>query len=253
MYADELVKFGLLPAEAKIYSALLSFGDNTASAIAKKTGLGRTNIYEYAKSLIKKGLAGEYEKNGKIFYKAEDPGRLQGLVDSQIRGANSLSLTLSQILPRLDELYKTNSDMPIVKHILGIKGYKEIFDRLFFSTSETHCYLLIPDLDFYEPPEPQYHNMIYKNQIYTYLLVNRGSSLTEFNKRDAKENRSTLLIPAGKMKIYFDTLIFDDYFVFGNLAKKNFKATVIKNDSFCKQMTSVLQFVCNLSQENQGS
>lgn len=248
LYAEDLEKFGLLPAEAKIYAALLLYSDNTASGIAKKTGLGRTNIYEYAKSLSKKGLISEYEKNGKIFFKAADPSHLQGLVEARIRDANGLSLTLSQIMPDLDELYKTNSDMPQVKHMIGVKGYKEIFDRLYFTTSDAQAYMLIPDLDFYEPPEPQYHNMVYKNQIFTYLVVNKAPNLKEFNLRDNKENRSTILIPAAQMKIYFDTLIFDDYYVFGNLTKKNFKATVIKNENFCKQMTSVLQFVCANSQ-----
>jgi len=244
LYADDLIKLGLVPAEAKIYSALLLFGDSTASSIAKKTGLGRTNIYEYAKALIKKGLLTEYEKNGKIFFKAENPTNLQSLVEGRIREANELNLTFSQILPKLDELYKSVTDMPTVKHVIGNKGYKEVFDKLYLTSSDLQIFLLIPDLDFYEPPEPQYHNQIYKNQIYTYLLTNSGSSLIEFHKRDDKENRKTLIIPAGKMKIHFDTLIFDDYFVFGSLNKKNFKATLIKNDSFCKQMTSVLQFVC---------
>jgi HTH-type transcriptional regulator, sugar sensing transcriptional regulator len=83
MLDKDLVKFGLNKGESKVYASLLKSGDASASEIAKKTGLGRTNIYDYANSLIRIGLVSEYEKNNKIFYRAENPDQIKGNCQSK--------------------------------------------------------------------------------------------------------------------------------------------------------------------------
>ncbi|KXK08067.1 MAG: Sugar-specific transcriptional regulator TrmB [candidate division WS6 bacterium OLB21] len=62
MFIKELVDLGLNKGEAEVYSSLLQFGEASASEIAKRTNIGRTNVYEYANSLIKRGLISQFEQ-----------------------------------------------------------------------------------------------------------------------------------------------------------------------------------------------
>src|SRR3989304_319382 len=233
MLAPDLYKLGLNKGEAEIYACLLQFGDNSASEIARKTNIGRTNVYEYANALMKKGLISQYERKNKIFFRAEEPRHLRPIVDAKIREIKELDAVYSTLLPRLEDFFNRNVSRPVINFYVGEAGFEEIMSVIYEQNEDADIFLLTADLDNYDPPHPKYRNQILRKQIFTTLFANSGN-ITEFNKRDLRELRKTLLVGKTKLEIKQDMLIFEDTIIFGNLARESFSATMMKDSAFAR-------------------
>lgn len=241
MYIQELNKIGLNKGEAEVYACLLQFGDLSASEIAKRTNIGRTNVYEYANALIKRGFASQYEKDSKIFFRIEDPLTLRDLVDNKVRESKELQLGFETLLPKLTELYNKNISKPTIIFLQGESGYQQFAEMAFQNNQGNDLFLLLPDLDFYTAPEPKHRNALLRKQIMTTLIANQGKSINEFKKRDKRELRQTELIEASRLAIKNDICLFEDYFAFGNFDTRAFSATVIQNRDMSKFLRSGLR------------
>lgn len=231
MFVRELKKLGLNSGEASIYSFLLENGDAAPAEIAKTIGLGRTNIYEYAKSLLGKGLLSEYEKKKKIMYHAESPREIGLDLQKKLTEVRELNIFYQQLLPQMEDLYRKNYDMPTIRYYFGDDGYRTIFNLIYLEGSEHEVFHMVKSLDNYEPPEPRYRNTIQSRQLFTLLLANTGDNLKEFNKRDEREQRRTVLI---KTPISQDMMVYEETIVLGNFNKKNFNVAVIKSYAFAE-------------------
>jgi sugar-specific transcriptional regulator TrmB len=67
---EKLQLFGLTRIEAEIYGYLLNHGPAGATSISKEVKVGRTNVYDYTKSLEIMGLIKQMEKQNKLFFQA---------------------------------------------------------------------------------------------------------------------------------------------------------------------------------------
>lgn len=89
-----LKECGLSNNEAKIYLALLESGTATATDIAKKTRLHRTNVYDSLKRMIEKGMAAHFQKDNTTCYEATNPEGLLNLMKQK-------EAILQSVLPQL--------------------------------------------------------------------------------------------------------------------------------------------------------
>ncbi|MBU0760404.1 MAG: hypothetical protein KJ600_04230 [Nanoarchaeota archaeon] len=71
-----LENYGLEEKEAKTYLALLELGETTATALAQKTNLDRTLMYQLTNKLIEKGLTSYIIKNNVRYFTAAPPQTL---------------------------------------------------------------------------------------------------------------------------------------------------------------------------------
>ncbi|MEI7579565.1 MAG: helix-turn-helix domain-containing protein [bacterium] len=241
MYIKDLIASGLSEHEAKIYYALLKFGDAGASALAKRTEIGRTNVYDYLTSLINKGLVTEMEKNSRRYFTAEDPKLLEEIVNEQVRKSKDAANSIGRLMTGLTEMYYSNTSKPIVKVFSGLNGYDAVYKKIFNITKLDHIYHLIPDLDNYALPDPKFHNHLLREQVFTFLIANRGNNLLELNKRDARMLRSTVILPSPIFEIASEMIIFADQLVLGNLQKNEFFASYLKNFELVNMLKSLLK------------
>ncbi len=242
MFAADLNKIGLNKGEAEVYSCLLQFGDSSASEIAQRTNIGRTNVYEYANALMKRGLVAQYERKNKIFFRSEDPLQLRPIVDSRLREIREIDTIYSNLLPRLSDFYNKNVSRPAVSFYVGEKGYHDVMAIVYENNNDSAMYYLTQDLDNYSPPEPKYRNHLLRRQIFTNLIANKGS-LGEFSKRDQRELRKTTLVESSKLPIKNDLVLFEDKIVFGSFTKESFSATLLKDANFVKMLRMLLNLV----------
>ena len=70
---EKLIKLGLSPNEALVYSALLESGETPSGEIIKKTGKHRNIVYESLDNLKKRGLIRETIRKGKKYFKIDNP------------------------------------------------------------------------------------------------------------------------------------------------------------------------------------
>lgn len=237
MIIDKLKQLGLNSGEAELYAYLIENGDSPVSEIASEISIGRTNIYEYARSLKDRGLITDYEKQRKIYYHAESPINLKKEVEKTVQEAQSLNSIFMELLPKLEELYLAHTDLLQVKYFMGDEGHRKVNNRIYMEGIDDRLMILINNLDKYEPPEPRYRSYIQNRQLITYLYSNQKELVIEFNKRDEKEQRITLDSP---FKIREDMIIYENVIYVGSMLKSDFKMAMIENANLAEMLRILL-------------
>lgn len=238
MFTKEFSALGLGIGESKIYDCLIQKGDASATDLASGTGLGRTNIYEYTESLVKRGLVSDYEHKKKRFFHAASPNELTGLVQRQVSSAKQNELLLAEILPKLLKQYEKHSDLPGMQNLIGDSGYREYCNTLYLQGNSREIFLFIKDLNSYEPPEPRYFSRMQERGVHINLIACKGDALAEFQKRDLKENRTTMV---KNISLEMEIAISEDKIFIGNLSSKSFSVAEIQSFAFAKFLRSLIQ------------
>ncbi len=122
MIDEVLQKIGLSDKMAKVYSAVLEFGPQTAQQIAQKTGMLRPTVYVQVVALINKGLMSRIEKGSKTYFMAESPENLERLLEEKISFVKSASSELKKVISQLNALFLTAEDKPKIRFFEGKEG-----------------------------------------------------------------------------------------------------------------------------------
>ncbi|HMT27540.1 MAG TPA: helix-turn-helix domain-containing protein [Candidatus Absconditabacterales bacterium] len=237
------MKLGFSQGEAKVYIALLNGGDLTATELANKTSLGRTNIYNYAKSLQERALIADYERNNKVFFKASDPRELYALLDIQKKELNNLSLEHLNLLPRFNKIYRQQSKSPIAHLYLGKKDWKKLMKELYLDQESKEIYVLVPDLDDYSPLPPVYQSALFNNKTLTHLITNNAASIEKFVKKDSKKNRKTFFIDKSILPINVETVIAKNSVYYGNFTQNDLQVNSIEDKYISRIFLTLLGFL----------
>ncbi len=110
-----LQQLGLTEAEARLYITMLSSGEATASALAKKTATNRTFTYDRLNRLVNLGLASHIVKDGKRYFSAANPSQFLALLKDK-------EAQLQAVLPQLEALKSKPSLSPGVTVFSSKKG-----------------------------------------------------------------------------------------------------------------------------------
>src|SRR3989338_5969413 len=123
MDTDKLVALGLTKREAQDYLALLKLEEAKAGEIAEHTKEDRTNIYDSLKSLIKKGLVSRVIKGNKTYYRVASPEKLKDYLEEKEK-------ILQEVLPSLNNIYKSYEPKPIIEVCEGKEGIKTVLNDI---------------------------------------------------------------------------------------------------------------------------
>lgn len=238
MLKTDLEKIGLSSMEARIYDNLIMNGDMSASELAKRIKVGRTNIYDYARNLADKGLISEYEKRNKIYYHAENPKLLKYFADIKAGENERIRDFTLKSIPKLSEIFEKNAVLPRVENIYGDSAFDDIKKKIYLEGSHHEIYYFVRNINDYSPPEPKYFHSVFEKNLFTYLFAGKGSDIGEFLKRDKKENRMTMLVD---FEIDVDIIVCENLVIIGDFRKNNFAATVIKSFPLARTLTGVFE------------
>lgn len=243
MLVNHLVKLGFSIGEAKVYISLLNSGDTTATELATKTGLGRTNIYNYAKSLQERGLISDYERNNKVFFRASDPRELYSLLDVQKKEINNLSVEHLNLLPRFNKLFRQQSKSPAAHLFLGKNDWKKLMKEIYLDQESKEIFVLVPDLDDYSPLPPVYQGALFNNKITTYLIANNAANIQNFIRKDSKRNRKTIHIDKNILPITNEMVITKNSVYYGNFTQNDLQVNSVEDKYISKIFHSILMFL----------
>jgi len=118
---EKLIHVGLTSTEAKIYLMLLDLSKAQAGVLSRRTGIHRRSIYDALDRLIEKGLVSYIMENEKRFYIAEDPKRIQELIDEKKKEIDS-------ILPMMHAKFLEHKGKQETLFYRGKEGMKTIFE-----------------------------------------------------------------------------------------------------------------------------
>lgn len=109
--------------EASIYVATLKSGPETATGIAKASGIKRTTVYFVLEQLISRGIIGTKQTRTTTFYSAISPRRLGAMFIEKNK-------ILENALPEFDKIYKSQLHKPQVQVFEGIDGVMQVYKEV---------------------------------------------------------------------------------------------------------------------------
>ena len=127
-----LLKLGFTEKEADVYLALLEYGTQPASVIARKTGQPKSTILFLFNGLVEKGYVRKAQR-GRTQYFHVEVSDLEKAKNKEIQTATQ---TLSKAIPLLKEFKAPYSSEPKVTFFEGINGCKKAYSLLLNSQTE---------------------------------------------------------------------------------------------------------------------
>ncbi|MEN9390538.1 MAG: hypothetical protein RLZZ283_638 [Candidatus Parcubacteria bacterium] len=118
---NTLIKLGLSPHEANVYTAALQLGQTTALAISRKTGIKRTTVYDTLDALIARGLIELQLRGLKRYFAPTNPDQFDRLMSEQKK-------EYDQILPDMLALYRLNGSKSQTRLYEGFEGVKTVLE-----------------------------------------------------------------------------------------------------------------------------
>ncbi|MEK6959869.1 MAG: helix-turn-helix domain-containing protein [Nanoarchaeota archaeon] len=130
MDLTDLNKIGLTDGEIRIYSALLELGETTRTALAKKSGISPSKIYDVANRLLEKGIISVVQKNGVLHFSAADPSRLKDFLELKEQQIQQEKELIDHLLPSLRSKYQKTKEQVDIEVFYGWEGMKTVFDDM---------------------------------------------------------------------------------------------------------------------------
>lgn len=124
-------KIGISDKETKVYFALLKSGAISVRGLAEITKINRGSVYDILKKLQSKGLAAFYHHETKQKFIAEDPEKLQALVEEHEQKLQTTKKEITNIIPELRSMQEKNGQKPTTKFYEGRAGIKTILENVF--------------------------------------------------------------------------------------------------------------------------
>jgi len=198
-----LIKIGLSDKEARLYLTCLRLGSQTASVIAKYSGINRTTVYDIFDSLIKKGLATKTDKGSAVYFQVLDPKNLISYLERDkneyLRKIEKQKKEVEDILPAILSVESTATTKPKVQFFEGEKGMREAYDDTLMSSEPIRAYANVEEMHKGLPNFfPEYYGNRSKRNISIRAICPDNKDSVERKKYDKKELREIKLIPKGK-------------------------------------------------------
>jgi len=137
---EVLKEIGLSEKEAEVYLAAMSLGPSTIQKIAQSAGVKRTTVYSVIDSLKNKGMMIEELKGFKTLFVAQDPVKLERVLDMKID-------RLRQVLPSLSAAYNLEGAEGYIKYYEGNEAVKSIYLDLLNEIQPHEDYCVMANLD----------------------------------------------------------------------------------------------------------
>ena len=240
MMKDLLKKLGFTAKEAAVYLALLEFGNQPASNIAKKVGYPKSTVLFLFDGLLKRGYIRKSNR-GKTQYFYADPADLNKAKKRQIEAEEK---ALKKAVPLLEEFKTPFSSEPKVTFYEGIEGCKKAYLTLLESSTEILEFGAHGDLveKFGEDFMDDFIAKRVKNKIFLKAISKKDPIHKKLGKFDKKHLREMEFYPSEKGDLYSSIAIFEDKVLLLNLYQDAF-AILIENKEVAETLKTIHRMI----------
>lgn len=134
---SQLLPLGLTDKEAKAYLALLRYGTQTTSFIAKKALLNRGTSYVALHSLLQKGLVVKSSKRGVQHFTALEPRALVDYMSGRERELRNQRKHLEGVIGELTALVNPRTTRPKMRFLEGAEGGRRALEETLQAKDKT--------------------------------------------------------------------------------------------------------------------
>lgn len=245
-YINLLKPFGLNHNEANIYLYLLQNNFSTALQISKDLHISRTKVYRLLDILQIKQLV-QYKLDDRgMKFGATNPEKLSQIIIEKEEEIQKLKKNLPNILPLLNNLdsHQSNQNSKVL-YYKGIEGLKQVSWNALKAKEKLRVFEVEHISDFL-PLEfaEKFRQEQVKREITTYDLTNK-SKLKAFTKvkglvPDFSKSR---YIDPNKLKINFETLIYNNVYTTYTYKDKEIFCVEIYNKDLASMQKQIFDFI----------
>ena len=230
-----LEELGFNPKEVEVYLALLEFGTQPASVIAKKTKIPRPTVLFLFDLLRKKAYLRKTQR-GRAQYFYADPSDLENAKKSELQKAQT---ALEEGRPLLREFKNPFTSQPKVTFFEGLDGCRRAYSLLLDSSTEVlefapHDDLLKMGEDFME----KFMDERARRKVFIKPICPRNKTHLHYKKLDKKQHREIKMFDQEKGRIYSSITIFEDKVLLLNLHQDAF-AILIQNKEVAETLKTL--------------
>ncbi len=190
---NELKNLGLNEKESQVYLALLELKESNIQKLSAKSGVKRTTVYDILKSLKEKRLATEIAKNKKTVFVAEDPRKMENMLEEKRD-------TLKRVLPELLSIANVLDNKPKIRFYEGIEGIKEVYkDTLSYPDQELLAWVSEEAIHSFDSDQKfldYYLEKRKEKKIWVRVIAPNKEDMQAYKGLDEKSLRKTKLVPA---------------------------------------------------------
>ncbi|MEZ4180273.1 MAG: helix-turn-helix domain-containing protein [Candidatus Doudnabacteria bacterium] len=246
MYEQELQNLGLSEKEAKVYTASLQLGPETAQNIAKHSKVNRATAYVQIDSLKEKGLMSEFSKGKKTFFTAEDPEILSRLMDKEQVELNFRKQKLDDLLPELSKYYvniSAEQERPSIRFFEGSDGIAQIRKDFLRTKNQTIYGFMDFDQVMHKLVKNQedYTAERVKRKIQSRILYTRSKGEQELDN-DPKKLRKLKFVKKTEMPFESDITIYQNKVAIISY-KSEAVGVIIENKAFAMTMKTIFNLL----------
>jgi len=229
-----LQDLGLDSKEAKIYLALLELGSGTVQEVSQKSGVKRTNIYNFIGPLKGKGIINEIVEDDKIILVPENP-------DILVKRAERNYQEIKVALPELMGIFNLPGTKPKVRFYEGIEGLKkgwgdlletrEIGGKIYaFSDYEKIAETFPTNFPWYVPEKRA------NKKIFFYCVAKDGPKGREVQSKDKTQMRETKLFR--ELKLDTEINVFENKVAMLSF-RRPYSAVIIEDRAIAMSLKSI--------------
>lgn len=242
MIATDLQNLGFSEKETKVYLALLEYGTQPASIIAKKVSYPKSTVLFLFDNLLKQGFINK-SMRGRIQYFYADPENFEIVYKSMIENKTK---TLNQIIPDLKKLKHPLTSEPKLTFFEGINGCQKAYNSLLENDAEILEFGAHLDLveklgkDFMK----NFINERKKKKIYLQAISENNQVHKALQKLDKKQLRKIKLYDKKLGHIYSSIAIKENKVLLLNLYQDPF-AIIIENTQVAETLKTIFYILDN--------
>ena len=221
-----LKEIGLSDDEAVVYLSTLSLGITSVLKIARATNIKRTTIYGIVDSLKEKGLMRVELKGLKQFYAAENPERLEIMLERR-------KDEFSKMLPEFQALYGLEGGESVIKYYTGITAMQKIYWDSLSEVRPHGEYLVIANQDKWYATDPKFSMAYIEERAKKPIVIRelfQDTPLAHEHKKIERNFNSKIKILPPSNPFNIDTLLLPEKMIMFELTPP-YITVVIENKS----------------------
>ncbi|MEI7961137.1 MAG: helix-turn-helix domain-containing protein [archaeon] len=143
MDSQALEEIGLTAGESRVYLSLLKLGKSTIGNILRDSQASNSKIYDILDRLGKKGLVSTISFNGRKYFEAKNPLRLNEFIVSKEELIKVQKAKLEASLPSLMKIYSSRGESEEAEILQGLNGIKTFTEMILEKLSENDTFYIL--------------------------------------------------------------------------------------------------------------
>jgi sugar-specific transcriptional regulator TrmB len=235
---------GLNHHEARVYIALLSEGQRSASELARQSRTPRSTIRSILDRLCEKGIVDKIYRGNVQHYSCLPTGALVRAMEREITERQERADKLRSTIHKLEALRTTGVHLPVVRYFEGEQGVMEALHHSLVNGSKE--ILFLTSYDFFQNERvrkydiEQYLPDRLRRGIRMRVLGEKSKEATHWHQRSAKELREHRFLSKGK-KLPGNFWIYGNYVLYFSANKGELIAVLTESAVMAATMKTMFE------------